>query len=56
MKSYTKLERELIDRLRDLETRVSVLEQIPTPIIWAVSDHWPELKKADMTPPSEAEH
>ena len=50
----TKIERELIERLRDLDIRVSVLEAMPTPIIFAIGKY--SHVEADMQDPSDKEH
>jgi len=52
----TKIERELIERLLDLEERLSALEQMPRPIIFAVGKYYPDPVPADMQWPSEMEH
>jgi len=50
----TKIEKELRDRLAELETRLAVLEALPRPIIWVVGS--PQVIEADMMTPSEFEH
>jgi len=52
----TKLEKELIERLRDLDLRVSVLEHMPTPILFAIGREYPSPVPADLLPPSSLEH
>ena len=51
----TKIEKELIERLRELDMRISVLEAMPTPIIFAIGKY-PDHVEADMQEPSEKEH
>lgn len=51
----TKLEKEIIERLRDLDLRLSVLEAMPRPIIFAIGKY-PEPISADMQMPTEQEH
>lgn len=48
-------ERLLMERLREIELRLSVLEQLPTPIVFAVSQFQNPLR-SDMVMPSEMEH
>ena len=50
----TKIEKELIERLRELDIRVSVLEAMPIPIIFAIGKY-PHIE-ADMQEPSGSEH
>ena len=53
----TRIERQLLDRLRDLEERLSVVEQLPRPIVFAIGRYYPEPIMADMQyPTSEFEH
>ena len=47
----------MLDRLRDLEERLSVVEQLPRPIVFAIGRYYPEPIMADMQyPTSELEH
>ena len=56
-KPLTRMERKLFDRLRELEDRLSVVEQLPRPIVFAVGRYYPEPIMADMQyPTSELEH
>ena len=56
-KSVSRIERQLLDRLRDLEERLSVVEQLPRPIVFAIGRYYPEPIMADMQyPTSEFEH
>ena len=50
----TKIEKELIERLREPGIRVSVLEAMPRPIIFAIGEY--QHVNADMQEPSESEH
>ena len=50
----TKIEKELLERLRELDIRISVLEAMPTPIIFAIGKY-PHVE-ADMQEPNESEH
>ena len=50
----TKIEKELIERLRELDIRVSVLEAMPKPILFAIGTY-PHVE-ADMQDPSDKEH
>ena len=50
----TKIEKELRERLAEIETRLAVLEALPRPIVWVVGV--PAAIEADMQPPSELEH
>ena len=52
----TKIQRELIERLRDLDLRVSVLERLPTPIVFAIGKTYPNPVECDMQTPSSFEH
>lgn len=53
----TAIEREIIERLKDLDLRLSVLERLPTPIVFAIGQRYPDPIQADMqTNPSELEH
>ena len=54
--TYSKRERDLLARLAELELRVSVLEQLPTPIVFAIGQAFPQPIRADMQMPSEMEH
>lgn len=49
-------DKKLIEKLRELEERLSHLEQMPRPIIFAVGKYYPEPVAADMQWPSELEH
>lgn len=51
-----KIQRELLERLRDLDLRVSVLERFPTPIVFAIGKTYPEPQECDMQTPSPSEH
>ena len=56
-RTTTRIERQLLDRLRDLEERLSVVEQLPRPIVFAIGRYYPEPIMADMQyPTSEFEH
>ena len=56
-RTVTRIERQLLDRLRDLEERLSVVEQLPRPIVFAIGRYYPEPIMADMQyPTSEFEH
>ena len=56
-RTATRIERQLLDRLRDLEERLSVVEQLPRPIVFAIGRYYPEPIMADMQyPTSEFEH
>ena len=55
-KSMTRIERLLFDRLRELEIRLSVVEQLPRPIVFAIGKYYPDPVAADMQWPSEMEH
>ena len=56
-RATTRIERQLLDRLRDLEERLSVVEQLPRPIVFAIGRYYPEPIMADMQyPTSEFEH
>ena len=50
----TKIEKELIERIREIEQRLSVLEAMPIPIIFAIGKY-PHIE-ADMQEPSDKEH
>lgn len=50
----TKTQREILDRLKEIELRLSVLEQMPRPIIFAIGEY--QHVNADMQEPSESEH
>lgn len=52
----TAIEREILERLKDLDLRLSVLERLPTPIVFAIGQKFPSPLEADMYPPSELEH
>jgi len=52
----TKREKQLWDKLRELEERLSVVEQMPRPIIFAIGKYYPDPVPADMQWPSEMEH
>jgi len=54
--SLTKREQALLDQLREIEVRLSVLEAMPRPIIFAIGRMYPEPIHADMQAPSEMEH
>ena len=55
-KSMTRVERILMDRLRELEDRLSAVEQLPRPVIFAIGKYYPDPVAADMQWPSEMEH
>jgi len=55
MKKYSAIEKELLERIKELDLRLSVLERLPTPIVFAVGT-WPNPVPADMQAPSELEH
>ena len=56
-RTATRTERKLFDRLRELEERLSVVEQLPRPIVFAIGRYYPEPIMADMQyPTSEFEH
>ena len=50
----TKLQKEIIRRLEDIELRLSVLEAMPKPILFAIGTY-PHVE-ADMQDPSDKEH
>jgi len=53
----TRVERMLLDRLREIELRLSVIEQLPRPIVFAIGKCYPDPIQADMQyPTSELEH
>ena len=51
----TKIQRDILDRLKDIELRLSVLEAMPRPIIFAIGKY-PDHVEADMQEPSDKEH
>ena len=51
----TKVQRDILDRLKDIERRLSVLEAMPRPIIFAIGKY-PDHVEADMQEPSDKEH
>ena len=51
----TKVQRDILDRLKDIELRLSVLEAMPRPIIFAIGKY-PDHVEADMQEPSDKEH
>lgn len=57
MVKQTAKERKLWEAIRELELRLSVLEQLPTPIVFAVGRMFPDPVRADMQAPvSNLEH
>ena len=52
----TAKERKLWEAIRELELRLSVLEQLPTPIIFAIGQAFPQPIRADCQAPSTLEH
>ena len=52
----SRVERILMDRLRELEDRLSAVEQLPRPVIFAIGKYYPDPVAADMQWPSEMEH
>ena len=52
----TRKEQQLWDKLRELEDRLSAVEQMPRPIIFAIGKYFPEPVDADMCFPSNMEH
>ena len=52
----TRKEQLLWDKLKELEERLSAIEQMPRPIIFAVGKYYPEPVPADCMWPSELEH
>ena len=52
----TAKERKLWEAIRELELRLSVLEQLPTPIVFAVGRMFHDPVRADMQDPSSLEH
>ena len=54
MRKLTYSEKRLWEAIRELELRLSVLERLPVPIVFAVGKY--ESTPADMMPPSEFEH
>lgn len=55
MRKLTLNEKRLWEAIRELELRLSVLERLPTPIVFAVG-RYPDPIPADMQSPSELEH
>ena len=56
MRKLSATERALLQRLQELEVRLSVLENLPTPIVFAVGKY-PDPIRADMqAPTSDLEH
>ena len=55
MKTLTLNEKRLWDAIRELELRLSVLERLPVPIVFAIGKY-PDYIQADMQAPSELEH
>ena len=53
---YTRAELEILQRLREIELRLSVLESLPTPIVFAIGQSFPNTIQADMQAPSKLEH
>ena len=51
----TKIQRDILDRLKEIELRLSVLEAMPRPIIFAIGKY-PDHVEADMQEPSDKEH
>ena len=51
----TKVQRDILDRLKEIELRLSVLEAMPRPIIFAIGKY-PDHVEADMQEPSDKEH
>ena len=51
----TKLQCDILDRLKEIELRLSVLEAMPRPIIFAIGKY-PDHVEADMQEPSDSEH
>ena len=54
--AMTRVERMLLDRLREIELRLSVVEQLPRPVIFAIGKYYPDPIQADMYIGSELEH
>ena len=52
----TAIEREILRRLAELDIRLSVLERLPTPIVFAIGQQFPNPIRADMQAPSDLEH
>ena len=52
----SRLEQEILERLRDIEERLLVLESMPRPIVFAIGKMFPEPQPSDMQMPSELEH
>ena len=53
---HSRLEQEILERLRDIEERLLVLESMPRPIIFAIGRTYPDPQASDMQMPSELEH
>ena len=51
----TKVQRDILDRLKEIELRLTVLEAMPRPIIFAIGKY-PDHVEADMQEPSDKEH
>jgi len=55
MRKYSAIEKELLERIKELDLRLSVLERLPTPIVFAIGKY-PDPIPADMQAPSDLEH